>query len=32
MNGRRQVKEGFLSIETIENVCPSKGERARQNI
>jgi hypothetical protein len=30
MKGRRQVKEGFLSLETIEtwivNVCHSEGE------
>jgi hypothetical protein len=36
MNGRRQVKEGFLSLDTIETwivyVCHSEGERARQNI
>jgi hypothetical protein len=38
MKGRRQVqiKEGFLSLETIEAwivyVCHSEGECARQNI
>ena len=36
MTGRRQVKEGFLSLETIETwivyVCHSEGEQARQNI
>jgi hypothetical protein len=36
MKGRRWVKEGFLSIETIGTwivyVCHSEGEWARQNI
>ncbi|KAK6305474.1 hypothetical protein J4Q44_G00242540 [Coregonus suidteri] len=33
MKGRRQVKEGFLSLETwIVYVCHSDGERARQNV
>jgi hypothetical protein len=36
MKGRRQVKEGFLSLETIETwieyVCNSEGEWARQKI
>jgi hypothetical protein len=36
MKGRRQVKEGFLSLETTETrivyVCHSEGEWARQNI
>jgi hypothetical protein len=36
MKGRRQVKEGFLSIETIEiwivYVCDSESEWARQNM
>jgi hypothetical protein len=36
MKGRRQVKEGFLSLEKIETwiayVCHSKGEWARQKI
>jgi hypothetical protein len=36
MKGRRQVKEGCLSIETIETwtvyVCHSDGEWARQKI
>jgi hypothetical protein len=36
MKGRRQVKEGFLSLETIETrivyVCHSEGEWERQNI
>jgi hypothetical protein len=36
MNGRRLVKEGFLSLETIETwivyVCNSEGEWARQKI
>jgi hypothetical protein len=36
MKGRRQVKEGFLSLEKIETwivyVCRSEGEWARQNI
>ena len=35
MKGRRQVKEGSLSLETIETwikyVCHSEGEWARQN-
>jgi hypothetical protein len=36
MKGRRQVKEGFLSLETSETwvlfECHSEGEWARQNI
>ena len=36
MKGRRQVKEGFLSLETIETwivyVCHSEDEWARKNI
>jgi hypothetical protein len=34
MKRKRQVKEGFLSLETIETwiVCHSEGKRARQNI
>jgi hypothetical protein len=36
MKGRRQVKERFLSLETIEtwivNVCHSEGEWGRQKI
>jgi hypothetical protein len=36
MKGRRQVKEGFQSLEKIETwivyVCHSEGEWARQNI
>jgi hypothetical protein len=36
MKGKRQVEEGFLSLETIETwtvyVCHSVGEWARQNI
>jgi hypothetical protein len=36
MKGRRQVEEGFLSLETIETwivyVCHSEGEWARENI
>jgi hypothetical protein len=36
MKGRRQVKDGFLSLETVETwivyVCRSEGELARQNI
>jgi hypothetical protein len=36
MKGKRQVKEGFLSLEIIERwivyVCHSEGEWARQNI
>jgi hypothetical protein len=34
MIGRRQVKEGILSLETIEivYVCHSEGEWARQKI
>jgi hypothetical protein len=36
MKGRRQVKEGFLSLETIETwivyVCHSEGEWVRQKI
>jgi hypothetical protein len=36
MKGRRRVKEGFLSLETIETwivfVCHSEGEWARHKI
>jgi hypothetical protein len=36
MKGRRQLKEGFLRLGTIERwivyVCHSEGECARQNI
>jgi hypothetical protein len=34
MKGRRQVKEGFLNLETIETVyvCHSEGEWERQQI
>jgi hypothetical protein len=36
MKERRQVKEGFLSLESIETrivyVCHTEGEWARQNI
>jgi hypothetical protein len=36
MKGRRQVKEGFLILETIEKwivyVCNSEGDWARQKI
>jgi hypothetical protein len=36
MKGRRQVKEGFVTLDTIEKwimyVCHSEGEQARQTI